>query len=223
LFKRLGLREIHSPTYNELPWIGVQSGRRAAASENTRWERIEPLIVEHDVRSALDIGANAGFFSFMLVERGVQTIAVEESTRSVRIGLYARKRSGLSNANFLVLSVTPASVELLPSTDCVLVLSVWHHFVRDFGLEGATEILDRLWARTGKVLFFETGENEMPDWWQLPEMTPDPQSWLTNYLAETCTGGNVIHLGLHDAFDPDDQPCRRNLFAVVRGADQQQV
>jgi hypothetical protein len=47
-------------------------------------------------------------------------------------------------------------------------------------------------------------------------MTPDARSWLTSYLAETCPGSRVDHLGTHKAFDPHGQPVERNLFAVIR-------
>jgi hypothetical protein len=47
-------------------------------------------------------------------------------------------------------------------------------------------------------------------------MTPDARSWLSAYLAETCEGSRVEHLGTHAAFDPSGRPVERNLFAVIR-------
>jgi hypothetical protein len=47
-------------------------------------------------------------------------------------------------------------------------------------------------------------------------MTPDARSWLTSYLAETCAGSQIEHLGFHRAFDPAGRLCERNLFAVIR-------
>ena len=52
-----------------------------------------------------------------------------------------------------------------------------------------------IWSRTGKVLFFDTGESEMTSEYGLPEMTPDSRSWLAGYLSETCEGSRVEHLG----------------------------
>jgi hypothetical protein len=65
-------------------------------------------------------------------------------------------------------------------------------------------------------MFFDTGEDEMPPSFGLPEMTPDTRTWLEGYLSSTCAGSEVRHLGTHAAFDADGNPCRRNLFAVVR-------
>jgi hypothetical protein len=47
-------------------------------------------------------------------------------------------------------------------------------------------------------------------------MEPDARTWLTEFLAETCKGSEIVHLGEHDAFDADGAPARRNLFAVTR-------
>jgi hypothetical protein len=212
----LNLPSMHSAVYQDLPWVGVRSGARGNGT-TTRWERMEPLIDQHRVRSALDVGANTGWFAFSLAERGVPTIALERMERHVRIGLYVRKKAGLcASVGFLVMDVTPENVDLLPSAECVIFLSIWHHIVREHGLAGATTVLAGLWAKTGKLLFFETGETEMPASYGLPAMTPEPRAWLASYLGETCPGSRVVPLGRHVALDSDNLPARRNLFAVLR-------
>jgi hypothetical protein len=216
----LGLPELHDSTYHELPWVGVRGGRRAESTK-TRWDKIAPLVDAHGVRSVVDIGSSAGWFGFRLAERGIPTIAVERSPRGLRLGLYTRKKSGLDDVSFLAMEVTPSTAELLPAADCVLLLSVWHHFVREWGFEVATEMLEGIWEKTGSLLFFETGEDEMPASWQLPPMLPDARSWLTDFLAEVCAGASIVHLGLHEALGPDNEPWRRNLFVAVRNGQQQ--
>jgi hypothetical protein len=47
-------------------------------------------------------------------------------------------------------------------------------------------------------------------------MAPSPAEWLTDYLERSCRDAHVEHLGLHDALGPVNEPCQRNLFAVVR-------
>jgi hypothetical protein len=54
-------------------------------------------------------------------------------------------------------------------------------------------LLGMIWDRTGKVLFFDSGEDEMTPDFELPEMTPDSRSWLAGYLAETCEGSRIEH------------------------------
>lgn len=215
--RKLGLPEIQSAVYHELPWVGLSGGRRGASSA-TRWSRMAPLIERLDVRSAVDIGGNSGWFAFKLAELGIPCVVVDRDPRMLRVGLYVRKRSGLRQATFMALDLTPDALGMVPPSDCCVVLSVWHHFVRDYGRETADAMLAQLWARTGSVLFFDSGEDEMPTSWGMPTFAPDAETWLARHLTSICTGGQVIHLGRHDALGPDDEPCERNLFAVVRGA-----
>jgi len=191
------------------------SARRGDGSES-RSEAILAVVGEQAVESAVDVGACEGYFSIKLGEAGVSTIALEGDPTIHRTALYAVRRSGLDNVGVLALNLTPQNVAAVPPADATLCLSIWHHFVRGYGLHAATEMLETIWERTGKVLFFDTGENEMTTDFGLPEMSPDARSWISAYLAETCEGSRVEHLGTHAAFDPSGAPCERNMFAVIR-------
>jgi len=201
------------------PVSSLPGGRatRARGSES-RWDAILPVLEANGVGSAVDIGACEGYFSLMLAEAGVSTIAVEGKPSNYRTTLYAVRRSGLENVGVLALALTPQNVDLMPTADCVLCLSIWHHFVRSYGLEAATAMLEAIWHRTRVVMFFDTGEAEMTPDYGLPEMTPDARSWLEDYLSRTCAGSRVEHLGRHRAFDPEGGTVERNLFAIVRNA-----
>jgi hypothetical protein len=190
---------------------------RARGSE-TRWGAMRPVLEANGVRSAVDIGACEGYFSLMLAEAGVSTIALEGKPANVRTTLYAVLRSGVTNIGVLALVLTPENIDLMPSAECILCLSIWHHFVRFYGLEAATAMLRAIWRKTGVVMFFDTGETEMTPDYGLPEMTPDPRSWLEDFLSRTCAGSRVEHLGRHRAFDPEGGSVERNLFAVLRSA-----
>jgi hypothetical protein len=199
------------------PVKSLPAGRatRGGGSES-RWEAIFPVVREQAVESAVDIGACEGYFSILLGEAGIPTIALEGAPGASRTASFAVRRSGLDDVGVLTLALTPDNVGVVPASDCTLCLSIWHHFVRQNGLDAATEMLATIWSRTGKVLFFDTGENEMTPDYGLPKMTPDPRSWLTGYLAETCANSRIEHLGMHAAFDPAGRTVERNLFAVIR-------
>jgi hypothetical protein len=201
--------------YQPVPYLPLRSATRGVGSES-RWEAMLPIVREQAVGSAVDIGACEGYFSIMLGEAGVPTIALEGDPGASRTAMLAVRRSGLENVGVLALVLTPKNVVAVPGADCTVCLSVWHHFVRYYGLESATEMLQSISAGTRKVLFFDTGENEMTPEYRLPPMAPDPASWLSTYLAETMPGSRVEHLGTHAAFDPSGSPCERNLFAVIR-------
>jgi len=195
-----------------------KSAARGVGSKS-RWAAMLPIIRAQAVGSAVDIGACEGYFALELAENGIPTIAVEHSPGNVRTALLAVRRSGTRNVGVLALEVTPENVVTLPASDCVVCLSIWHHFVRNHGLGNATAMLEAIWRQTRKVLFFDTGESEMTPDYRLPAMTPDPRSWLADYLEQTCPGARIEHLGRHGAFDPSGSPCERNLFAVIRTND----
>jgi hypothetical protein len=201
--------------YQPLPWLGATKANRDEGVYS-RWTAMRGVIDDCGVTSAVDIGCNAGFFSLSLAEAGVSTIGVEGDPKFARLFLHAIRKVGVVNVAALVMNITPSNIEMLPSGDAVLLLSVWHHFVRYYGLEAATEMLRVVWAHTQKVLFFETGETEMSAKFGLPEMGPDPRSFVAALLTTNCNDGSVRHLGEHDAFAPDGSRCVRNLFAVVR-------
>jgi hypothetical protein len=212
---RLRLDMFPEGAYQPVPTLPFRHATRAHGSES-RWAAMSPLIDSIAPRQAVDVGAGAGYFALQLGSLGVPTIAMDGDPRAQRTAMLAVRRSGLHTVAVTALTLELANVGLVPAADCVLVLSVWHHFVRDYGIEAATKMLQSIWARTGKVMLFDTGESEMPASFGLPPMVPDGRTWLHGYLADACAGSRIEHLGRHAAFDAEGEPCERNLFAVVR-------
>jgi hypothetical protein len=205
---------LYQPVASLPRWAGVT---RAEGSES-RWKAILPVLRRSGATTAVDIGANAGYFTIQLAHAGVATVAVEGDPINYRTAIMAVRRSGVPNAGVLALSIDQDNHWMVPNSDCSLLLSVWHHLVREGGIDYADELLAAIWAKTGKVLFFDTGEQEMPPEFGLPRMSPDPRTWLEGHLAQNCPGSEVEHLGVHAAFDAEGRPAQRNLFAVHRTA-----
>jgi hypothetical protein len=205
--------------YQPLPALGKWDARRSDGTVQ-RWVVIEERIRRDAIESAMDVGCQVGFFGFALAENGIPTLGVDFEDKALRIAHYAARKIGADEVGFLRMAVSPRTVVLLPTVDLVLSLSIWHHWVHAYGLEGATVILRRLWERCRVTMFFETGENEMPAEYGLPAMEPTPQDWLGCYLEETCAGAQVAHVGQFKAFAPGGDNTRntvlRNLFQVRR-------
>lgn len=215
------LKQFAHVHYQPVPTLGLNDAGRAEGTES-RWRAIQGVLDSlpagaRKPRSGVDIGSNTGYFTIALAERGIATVGVEPAPVCYRTALLAIRRAGLTDrAAVLVLAMNPTNIELVPDGDVVLFLSVWHHFVRGFGFEAATEMLEQIWRRTRVMLFFETGENEMPPEFGLPPMEPDAGTWLAAFLEEHCEGGTVEQLGVHQAFDADLEVVQRNLFVVRR-------
>jgi hypothetical protein len=216
---RLRLDTFPHGLYQPVPGIPVRAAKRAAGTE-ARWAAMEQIVERLGVETAMDVGANAGYYPIRLAQRGIATVALDSNPRCVRLMTTAVRRNRLDNVAVLAMELRPDTIGLLPTTDCTILLSVWHHVVRYQGLEAATQLLRELWARTGKVLFFDTGEDEMPEDFGLPPFVPTPQAWLTDYLQRNCEGGRTEHFGRHPAFDVEGRPVDRSLFAVIRDSAQ---
>jgi hypothetical protein len=215
-FPRSGpLRRVSSAGYQPLPWVQAP-GRRADGTES-RWAAIASLTGSLEIRSAMDIGCNLGYFTIRLAEAGIPTVGIERKATNYRTALFAINKTRTRKAAVLTLSLEPQTVDLLPSADLVLCLAVWHHLVHDHGEERANAMLATMWEHTRCALVFETGELDAPAEYGLPAMEPDPRTWIEAHLRDTCAGGEVVHLGQHSAPQPvGEGTCLRNLFAVVR-------
>jgi len=211
---RFRIDTLPNGLYQPVPGVPARAAR--GAGTESRWAAMLPVVEGHRVESAVDIGACEGYFSLMLGAAGIPTIAVENMPSNYRTALLAVRKTGNRNVGVLALEVTPENAFTLPDADCVLCLSIWHHFVRSHGLSQATGMLAAIWQHARKLMLFDTGESEMTPDFRLPAMTPDARSWLTSYLTETCAGSRIEHLGFHRAFDPAGRLCERNLFAVIR-------
>ena len=212
---RFQVDHVTAPRYQPLPWR--ETRQRAIRAESvSRWEAMLPVIRELEPRSAVDIGCSIGWFTVKLASLGIVTQGIEPFPPYYRTAIFALKRMREERAAVSVMELNEQTASLLPRIDCSLFLALWHHLVRRYGESAATTILSEVWARTDKVLFFESGETEMGPEFGLPRLEPDARTWFTDYLGRVCHGGAVRHLGLHHAGTTEGRIVRRNLFAVVR-------
>ena len=189
-----------SGNYQPLPGVGGKPAYRADSTE-ARWRDMEPIIRELRIGTAVDLGCNAGFFPLQLSHMGIPTVGIEGEDVKFRTFSYAAQHFGGQAAiGQMKMLVSPESVALVPSSEALVLLSVWHHFVQRFTLESATHMLSRLWSQTSKVMFFETGQMEAASAYRLPDMGDNPKAWLAEYLANTCEGALVTSLGDHEAW-----------------------
>ena len=153
--------------YQPIPAAGLHQAKRDGGV-HSRWQAIERAlddVAEHPL-TALDLGANVGFFSFQLAERGYRVMSVEQEGKFFRP---LRRMAGRFEGPGLVVptatTVDERSVALLPDVGVTIFLSVWHHIVRWNGMATAMDVLGTVWSRTHGVLFFESGEHELDDSW----------------------------------------------------------
>ena len=200
-------------SYQPAPWFGIHDSARAEATL-ARWSVIERELAGIPPGSAMDLGAQSGFFTFKLAEAGFLTLGVEDDIDCIRAMRLIKKGARLDLAAINHARITSANVAALPVVDVTIFLSLWHHMCRAEGFEAAKQILRTVLAKTRHVCFFETGQSdESYMGWApaLPRMEPTAQQWITQLLQE-CGAKTVRHLG---AFETHLGPVPRHMFAAL--------
>ena len=204
--------------YQPLPWIGIEHAEIRGDATYARWESIREKI--SNVSSIKDIGCCVGFFCHSASEEfGINSVGIDNNDRFLRIA--NRVKSKIKNGNkeiFFNLNVDKRTVKLLPMTDATILFSVWHHWVYHYGLESATDILKSVWQNTNNVLFFESGEEETQDEFNLP-FDKKASVWLKDYLLKNLANSEVTILGQFEAGNYKHykiKKYKRTLFSVQK-------
>jgi tRNA (mo5U34)-methyltransferase len=143
------------------PWfhnLHLPDGRQTAPDHPLgdfpafKWAQIEAALPE-DMRGmrALDIGCNAGFYSFALARRGAQVLGIDVDPHYLRQAKWARDRFGLDERQFSLAQMQVYDLAGLPDTfDVVLFLGVLYH------LRYPLLALDVVAEKVGELLIVQT-------------------------------------------------------------------
>jgi hypothetical protein len=210
LLLKSGLIDIYQP----LPWFGIKGTQRHVSSLK-RWEAIQRELgsIGGSGGSALDIGCNLGFFSFQLARNGFFCLGIEANRFLYHLCNLEKEVGKFQNAVFMEGFLDEKLCRKLPIVDVTLFLSVFHHLVRESGIEAATRVVVSLMKNTRKIMFFETGQsNETNTSWAryLPEMHPNPSEWIKKYFF-SLGASNVKSLG---EYQTHLSAIPRSLFAI---------
>jgi len=132
--------------------VSYQTGTRVDFEH--RWELLRERITGAD-QSLLDIGCAEGHLTARFAELSLMSIGIERQSHTVSSARQSNR--AVSNLGFLQYEITPESVHSLPTVDVVLLLTVYHHWVREYGWEQAEAMLRSLRGKCNKLFF------EMPD------------------------------------------------------------
>lgn len=160
----------------------------------------------------LDIGCNTGYFSSEISKLGIFTIGLESELKNV---IVAESQYSASNLIFKQFNLDKDSAKMLPKADIILFLSVFHHFVKNYGKDNAVLILKKLASKCNKQFFFETGQ---PDelgtkWSHKMEFIEDINVWVHGFFISECGFKEVKCLGEFKTFLTDT---KRKLFLALR-------
>ncbi|MEI8241776.1 MAG: hypothetical protein WCI17_00770 [bacterium] len=185
LMARLALPILaKSKTYQSVYLNGteIRKGRRNIL---TRWQAIEGILENQDVRSVLDIGCAEGFFVRKAAEKGCFATGVDADGRRLLWGSATLCMDDVDQVAFVKMMLTRDNLSLLSPADMVINLSLTHHIMYKHGEPYALEFVRAARALTRKVMIFEMGQsNEVFFAWSklLPDMGSDPHAWIEGFL-----------------------------------------
>jgi ribosomal protein L11 methylase PrmA len=144
------------------------------------------LIANLELKSALDLGANDGYFSKIIAEKGTQVIAVDNDSRSI-CGLYESKNKNILPLVMDVANPSPATGfanrERLNffkriNTDAVVALALIHHLV--IGRNISLHMLAEWFSNISNQLIIEFVPRDDE---KVKQMLASRKDVFTNYTA----------------------------------------
>ena len=166
-----------------------------------RYEMISTYIDQSD-SNLLDIGcADGRLTSKFNKEIDLFCIGIDVSVSRIntaRVNFEIEQDIG-----FILQDVTPTNIQKFPEFDIVLLLTVYHHWCRHFGIEKSEKMLDHL-AKKSKKLFFEPPGRPIDDIniddRQYEDINGYYHTYLNSVFDETV---EITHIGTARYMDGD--------------------
>ena len=208
-----GTRELYQPI--DAPEL--RSGWTTVRQCTDRLAKMDAFLGERGITGGryLDVASCYGWFVARMGERGFDAEGVERDPLAVPLG---RAVYGLPDG---VVS-TGDCVDFLRGHDparwdVVSCFSLLHHFVLGRGSVSAEELIRLLDRATGRVLFFDTGQDN--EAWFAESLRGWNPARVERFLRENTGFDEIVDLGPDDdARPPYQDNYGRHLFACVRTA-----
>lgn len=181
-----------------------------------RWEMMMDFFRRADIEPAgltlLDCSCSYGWFLQAFKRSGMTVLGIDRDPVPVRIGriAYALTEAEITEENLVNFLERERG-----TYDIVLFLSILHHFALGREKGEVSEILRRLDAVTGRVLFLDTGQNH-EKWWRdtLPQWD---DAFISHTILSNTSFRQVVKLGEdRDNRGSYEHQYRRSLFACLR-------
>jgi cyclopropane fatty-acyl-phospholipid synthase-like methyltransferase len=190
----------------------VRPGERTCID---RWQTIEREIRAGGARTLIDLGCSEGYFvRRSAIDCGCLAMGVDGDLRKLCLAQAAVSFEHIERAGVMYANLTPDFIELLPTYDVVLFMSVLHHMMYGRGVDYAHEFMCRLRPKIGMFMIFDMGHsNETNRRWAhlLPDMGSAPESWISEFLKSAGYTA-VDKIGETDSYRGQT---RRTLFRVA--------
>ena len=109
--------------------------------------------------SVLDLGCNEGYFPLRLASEGFWVTGIDGGSNYVNVAKFLQQRFSVNRASFHEILADRDTILRLPTFDVVLFMSVFQKWCSQYGLLEAREMLDLLWGKTKRVMYFEMSDS----------------------------------------------------------------
>lgn len=195
------------------PVFGSNTRKELTRPCSDRWDVIAPQLPKTK-GSVLDIGCNIGYFSFKCAEMGQLAVGIDYHRYNILICSAIAHKNDVKNVHFIRQFTNPDFVELLPCFNTIINLSVFHHWVKQFGKDRAFEMMRTLSGKCERLVF-ETGQSdEIGSQWPeiLSFMGSKPEVWIETFLREIGFS-EVVSLG---KFSTGLTSAKRTMFLASK-------
>lgn len=203
---RTSFRYARNNPMSVLRGTDYQTHRRVDVEH--RWDLIQDCVEPND-SNILDIGCAEGVLTSRFADAGLFAIGIDKSI--MRLSSAQRKNRLNEGVGFMQYEINPDTIQQLPEFDIVLLLTVYHHWCRDygFGWDAAEEMLQTLVDKSGKLVF-ECPEKPI----QKPEFDTDRpvRDQYEAYFDDILGNANVGYLDRVDYMGDD----RNDLMFLIQ-------
>ena len=180
--------------------------------------RLQSIFSAIDINSShsvIDIGSNHGFFSISLAKCGAFVLALEKNTPEYLYSTSLASSSSLQNISFYRMNVDLALLQSLPTVDIILCLSIFHHWVKQYGKDHALDMLRCACSKANTAFIFDSGQPEeygtqWPNY--LEFMKPSGPEWIHSFLSSL----GFVDVRCLGEFPTTISSVNRSLFIAFR-------
>lgn len=172
----------------KLPWQ-IRRG-----NSSIKFDLIKPLFKEMHVTSVLDIGCDAGAITRLAGEAGFFSVGID------KVLDFQGVAEPLDKACIGKFELNQKLIKKLPVFDAVLLLSVHHQLIEQYGDEYTQKLVYQLSARVKEVLIMEFAAlNEKYSGTEVALFKDNDESSITEYayswLHQTLPGWTISYIG----------------------------
>lgn len=207
LYREGGVSEVYRGIRDYYVYNVADEAYHSSRTDNEdRWEIIEPHL-NTEYESMIDLGCADGFFLDKAAAYGLEVQGFEGNQN--RVDRARELCLGRENVTVEQRYLSPDNIDDLPPSDVVLLLTVHHHWIRQYGWDEAAEMVRTIAAGT-ELLFYEPpGDKKIGrDGSETPLDPADSIDYYRDELAEmfgdkiTILGVAMVEYNNSDRSDP---------------------